>query len=1047
MAIPVYLQGFKSAGIYRVVWDRSTILNQDTATLRLVVGWSPKGPFNTPVYVKDLGTLHSLFGEGSKTLEKRGCYFHRMCEQALAAGPILALNLKKFANEKVDASTIDTNFNVKNPINTVEIPVEAIYDTTRFWMLSADKLNEINGAEYINIATTNTKATSGTYFIRKASGSKVSGYNITVSDWYKSTNEEIPEFLEGYENSMMSDFMAEIYVFGGRFVADQVLASNTLKKYFEVNKQGDLKLRPYVIDGFGDYVDTLDELYQDETSGAIGHYVGSLIPYFRDKNGVYAALDIVFNQEQDVHNMMMTFNVDMLDEEGIANIDLSGSRYIVTLNGEDLAKTNRPYGAGLISIKDIFEGTATTNLLGNIESPIVADKIQFHTSVYNDNQKIVRALNTTGKKITGTMYVKNVVGNFISLAQVGEVYNSDDMGQVMIEVPEGVDVNHVLYQLGAAYRVVGEDTVTYVQYESGLGSYFNGSAYTDYNSLEGPKKVITSINRDVDTDDDTAIKLSNDLIRATVEDVYITTTSEYCGTTTDPVYGSSISFIEFDDMWDVIDDQAVTIDAELAEDTHTYTMYCKATENQSLSSIIEKGDRFLAKDGSVDMDGDGEYDDEKPNGFYDVVSVQDVETVYDVNGVPRYHKIKFTGAVQLFKWDGASLTESINVKNELPEYVTFGANAEEAAEVKSYIVRIDRALNQEIGVMRPVYLEGYTYENAKPNGTGMMAKLNWQNFMLSALTDYKGLRTALLNKSEIDFRYVIDTFESYVDSSLKSPLAMLCKEKESAFAILNFPSVRTFVKCPYTSFTDSKGVFNVQYVVDGKNKKKAAVKGFSLPSNDEGASFCAFYTPLKFSDGYIDSVIPSAALVSNLYMNKYTSRHPYDIVAGPNYGAISAAGLIGPDYHYDRDELNIIEPFGVNCMVYRQKYGTFINANQTAKQTPKSALSSVNVRELVIFIMDEVEHILQGYQWEFNNPTVRNQIKDRADVLCEKVKTNGGLQTYLNVMDESNNTDELIDNEFAILSTHIEPGRGMGKMVHELTIYRTGAMKSNIITE
>ena len=364
-----------------------------------------------------------------------------------------------------------------------------------------------------------------------------------------------------------------------------------------------------------------------------------------------------------------------------------------------------------------------------------------------------------------------------------------------------------------------------------------------------------------------------------------------------------------------------------------------------------------------------------------------------------------------------------------------------------YLVRIENGLNQEIGTMEPVYLKGYTYEHPKPDGVGQRAKLEWQNFQLSALTEYKGLRTGLLNKSEIDFRYVIDGFETYVDAGAKKVLSFLAKQKQNAFAILNFPSVKTFVKCPYSSFTDAKGVFNVQYVVDGFNKKKAHTTAFSLPSNDEGASFAAFYTPLKLSDGTIDSVVPSAGLVSNLFMEKYNSRLPYEIVAGPNYGAMSVSGLVGPDYNYSSDELNIIEPFGVNCMVYRPSFGTFINANQTAKQTPKSALSSVNVRELVIYIMDEVEKILQSYQWEFNNQTVRNKIKDRADSICARVQANGGIQAYLNVMDDSNNTPDIIDNEMAILSTHIEPGRGMGKMVHELTLYRTGQMNSTILGE
>ena len=129
--------------------------------------------------------------------------------------------------------------------------------------------------QYINISTTNVKSTSATYFIRKASGQTVAGYNITVNDWY--SDEEMPEYLEKYKNNLISDFFAEIYVFIGKFEAKQVLASNALKNYFIVTNELDedgnqvLKLRDKVINAFGESVDTLDALYKDETSGALGH--------------------------------------------------------------------------------------------------------------------------------------------------------------------------------------------------------------------------------------------------------------------------------------------------------------------------------------------------------------------------------------------------------------------------------------------------------------------------------------------------------------------------------------------------------------------------------------------------------------------------------------------------------------------------------------------------------------------------------------------------------------------------------------------------------
>ena len=144
MAIPVHLQQFKAAGIYRVVFDHSTIVNQDTQILRLVVGYSEKGPFNVPVYVRDRSEFKAIFGDISKRLEKRGIYFHRLALQMLKVSPILCLNLKKFDGETVQGATINTDFNPKfDIIDTVTLNVEDIYDTTRFLTLDAEKLNKL----------------------------------------------------------------------------------------------------------------------------------------------------------------------------------------------------------------------------------------------------------------------------------------------------------------------------------------------------------------------------------------------------------------------------------------------------------------------------------------------------------------------------------------------------------------------------------------------------------------------------------------------------------------------------------------------------------------------------------------------------------------------------------------------------------------------------------------------------------------------------------------------------------------------------------------
>ena len=1020
MAIPVHLQQFKAAGIYRVVFDKSTILGVDSEILRLVVGYSEVGPFNIPTYVKSSSEFKAIYGDISKKLERRGVYFHRIALQALQGGPILCLNLKKFAGETVDGATINTSFNPKyDIIDTVKINVEDIYDTSRFWELSAEKLINLKSADnvvmdqYINISATNTKNTSASFFIRKANGLKMNQYNITVSDWYSDKSEDIPEFLHNYRYNLISDFFAEVYVFGGHFTSDQILASSTLKNYFELAKDvnGNLitedkhevgqdekpgvMLRQYVLNAYGEPVDTLDAMFNDSTSNPLGHYIGCLIPNFKNKKGQYMSLDILFNSDIDIHNMMMSFNTDALDE-GMADIDLSGRFGISN-------------GSTGLTLETLYRETATSKLLSNEDSPVIVDKPEFYNNAVKVVDSILTAANdfdtSNSKRITGTMYVNeatSVESNLsIKLAQVGDSSNN-----VTITGFKDIDSwQNTLVKMHAGYF----DETGSFKMVNGKGTYYEGTAFID-NSRQfteaGPEEIITAISRIDKTTTENVYDDSDMNMNVSITSVVTTIQSSVSKTN---VYGASIEFINIEG-WKEKNDSITLSNGKVI--SGQWYIEANASYNKNLASVLSVGDCLIANDGTTDRDEDGELD--ATDGFLDNVYVQSIDRVEKVESddvVTEKYIIMLTGKPVIHD---------------------------------DCIVKLSGSINQEVGHMMPTYLEGYTYINNKPEGTDMMSKLNWQKFILSALTEYKGLRTGLLNKSNIDYRYIIDTFESYVDTGLKNTLSFLAKEKQSAFAILNFPSIKTFVKCPYSAYTDAKGVFNVDYIVKGFNKKKPSGVKFTLPEDADGASFCAFYTPLKFSDGYIDMVVPSAGLVSNLFMEKYNSRQPYYIIAGPNYGAIRAAELVGPDYNYSQDELQIIEPFGVNCMIYRPGFGTFINANQTAKQTPVSALSKVNIRELVIYIQDEIEKVLQAYQWEFNNTRTRSAIKERADQICARVAANGGIQKFLNVMDESNNTPEIIDNEMAVLSTHIEPGFGCGKMVQELTLYRTGQMSAYI---
>lgn len=669
MSLPNYLAKIKSSGVYRFVWDKSVVPPQTAETLRLVVGYSEKGPFNTPVYITSVSEFTTIFGNISKRQERKGCFFHRSAIQALASGPILALNLKPFNSESIKYAALDASTATVTPTPKT---VKEIYDTNRFWKLDADQLPaKLGGEKFIYITSTDSKETSCSYFMRKWKGAS-SQYGITLRQWYTNMNVEMPEYLEAIQDNMLSDYFAEIYVFKGQFTNALCEAPDgVLNKYFKqspgkskdgVKALDSIELNPDYKDIFEQPADALTALANDPNSNLIGIYRGCLIPYFKDGNGNYAALDLDFNQDYDKHKMLMKLSEAALEQ---------------------------------------------------------------------------------------------------------------------------------------------------------------------------------------------------------------------------------------------------------------------ATDGEALNKLLVPAD----------------------------------------------------------DWAGSKT---------------------------------------------PIYLEGYTYTTILKTTSGN----DLQNKVYGMLTSEQGIRIALTNRVDVEYHYIVDTFASYVNGgTYKAMLASLAKDKDNAFAIINFPSMDELIA--HGQVSD----------LNGKITEKL-VKKFALPGESEGASWCAYFTPVMFAEGAVKYIVPSAALVSNNFMNKWGARQPYYIVAGPNYGVLSYTGLIGPDYNYGRADLDVLEPYGVNVSIYVPRRGTYINSNQTAKQLPVSALSKINVRELVIYLQNEIEFMLQGYQWELNTVALRDTIETKADTILENIKDNGGIYAYTAVCDETNNTPEIIDNEMIVLDIEIEPARGAGKMVQTLTIHKTGGITS-----
>jgi hypothetical protein len=340
------------------------------------------------------------------------------------------------------------------------------------------------------------------------------------------------------------------------------------------------------------------------------------------------------------------------------------------------------------------------------------------------------------------------------------------------------------------------------------------------------------------------------------------------------------------------------------------------------------------------------------------------------------------------------------------------------------------------------FLKGFKVsEESMPNGTN--ERQNKILEMISENNPLSNLYKTLIDRDYVQWRYVVDTFGLGLESECKKIYPLLCKGRQAGLAIVNAPSMKDFKKSVEPSFVDAYGAVKSEYVANGGNLDKAPSYLFSLPKEENGASWAAYFYPyLKISDLAAVKTVPPAAYVSNLYMAKYTTAKPWSIVAGPRRGVISGNQVVGLEGTLIHDDREYLEPMGLNPIVWENGVGVEIFANKTAKQTPLSALSSIHAREVCIYIQDNVESILKKYNWEANTARNREEIKTLVDSFLANIKQGDGIYDFKTVMDTNNNTNEVIDRNMGVIDIYIEVVRGLEILAQRLTVLKTGSIES-----
>jgi phage tail sheath protein FI len=129
----------------------------------------------------------------------------------------------------------------------------------------------------------------------------------------------------------------------------------------------------------------------------------------------------------------------------------------------------------------------------------------------------------------------------------------------------------------------------------------------------------------------------------------------------------------------------------------------------------------------------------------------------------------------------------------------------------------------------------------------------------------------------------------------------------------------------------------------------------------------------------------------------------------------------------------------VNPIAWFPADGIVIWGQKTLQARP-SALDRVNVRRLLIAVKKFIASSTRYLVFDQNVAATRNKFKAIANPYLESVRAQNGLYAFKVVMDQTNNTADLIDQNILYGQIFLQPTRTAEFIILDFNIQPTGAV-------
>ena len=280
---------------------------------------------------------------------------------------------------------------------------------------------------------------------------------------------------------------------------------------------------------------------------------------------------------------------------------------------------------------------------------------------------------------------------------------------------------------------------------------------------------------------------------------------------------------------------------------------------------------------------------------------------------------------------------------------------------------------------------------------------------------YKQCLDALGNADEFDFNLITTPGIQYQDHPYVASLVVdTCERRGDAFYIMDIAP------------NQLAGDTSIQNVVD-------------LAAQFDTNYAATYYPWVKIVDTNSNKVIPvpPSVVMMSVYAANDKVAAEWFAPAGLNRGGIPQAVQVADRLtHTERDTLY---EGHVNPIAAFPGQGVVAWGQKTLQRQP-SALDRINVRRLLIALKKFIASSSRYLVFEQNVSTTRQRFLNIVNPYLESVQQRSGIYSFKVIMDDSNNTSDLVDRNILYGQIYIQPTRTAEFIVLDFNVLPSGAV-------